>query len=302
MKKFYETKLETPFYVEALIGLARGRRLREHGHDSPAFKDGRIGVVYDFWQLIYLEEGSYHCQIEGNPPCLIQAGQLLLCEPRKIRFSFESSTAVAGIISFRCHSAKMQRLKNRLFTLPEAEREELLQLLSDGSALLRKVPETSACRGSRPVDGTADYQLQAVKNRIELLLIKLYDMHLSSGEEPQILREPPNHWVKFREIETYMQANIHTNLTVDDILAASGLSLSTLKRIFRQQADCGIIHYFLKLKINESKRLLLDTDLTVSQISDQLGFSSVHYFSNLFKKYTGVSPKQYAMFGISQQI
>ena len=302
MKKFYETRLESAFQVETLIGAGGGRYLTKHGLDSPAFKDGRIGVVYDFWQLIYLEEGSYHCQIEGNPPCLIQAGQLLLCEPRKIRFSIDDSTAVAGIISFRCHSAKMQRLKNRLFTLPEAYQEALLQLLSDGSALFRKVPEPSACRGSRPVDGTADYQLQAVKNRIELLLIKLYDMHLRSGEEPQILREPPNHWVKFREIETYMQANIHTNLTVDDILAASGLSLSTLKRIFRQQADCGIIHYFLKLKINESKRLLLDTDLTVSQISDQLGFSSVHYFSNLFKKYTGVSPKQYAMFGISQQI
>lgn len=302
MKKFYETRLESAFQVETLIGAGGGRYLTKHGLDSPAFKDGRIGVVYDFWQLIYLEKGSYHCQIEGNPPCLIQAGQLLLCEPRKIRFSIDSRAAVAGIISFRCHSAKMQRLKNRLFTLPEAYQEALLQLLSDGSALFRKVPEPSACRGSRPVDGTADYQLQAVKNRIELLLIKLYDMHLRSGEEPQILREPPNHWVKFREIETYMQANIHTNLTVDDILAASGLSLSTLKRIFRQQADCGIIHYFLKLKINESKRLLLDTDLTVSQISDQLGFSSVHYFSNLFKKYTGVSPKQYAMFGISQQI
>ena len=302
MKKFYETKLETPFQVETLIGVGRSRRLRKHGLDSPVFKDGRIGVVYDFWQLIYLEEGNYHCQIEGNPPCLIQTGQLLLCEPRKIRFSFDSSTAVAGIISFRCHSAKMQRLKNRLFTLPEAYREELLQLLLDGSALFRKVPETSACRGSRPVDGTADYQLQAVKNRIELLLIKLYDMRLRSGEEPQLLRERPNHWVKFQEIETYMQANIYTNLTVDDILAASGLSLSTLKRIFRQQTDCGIIHYFLILKINEAKRLLLDTDLTVSQISDQLSFSSIHYFSNLFKKYTGVSPRQYAMFGISQQI
>jgi len=302
MKKYYETKLETPFHVETLIGAGGGRYLTKHGIDSPAFKDGRIGVVYDFWQLIYLEEGSYHCQIEGNPPCLIQAGQLILCEPRKIRFSIESRNAVAGIISFRCHSAKMQRLKNRLLTLPEEDREPLLQLLSEGSTLLHKVPEASTFRGSCPVAGTADYQLQAVKNRIELLLIKLYDMLLRSTEESQVLQEPPNHWVKFREIETYMQSNIHTNLTVDDILAASGLSLSTLKRIFRQQADCGIIHYFLKLKINEGKRLLLDTDLTVSQISDQLGFSSVHYFSNLFKKYTGVSPKQYAMFGISQQI
>lgn len=196
----------------------------------------------------------------------------------------------------------MQRLKNRPLPLPEADREGLLQLLSEGSALLRKLPDASAYRGSYPAEGTADYQLQVVKNRIELLLIKLYDMSLRSGEEPQILREPPNHWVKFREIEAYMQANIHANLTIEDILAASGISLSTLKRIFRQQTDCGVIHYFLKLKIDEAKRLLLEADHSVSHISDLLGFSSVHYFSNLFKKYTGVSPKQYAMFGFSQQI
>ena len=302
MKKFYETKLESVFHVEALIGSGRSKRLREYKPDAPCVKDGREGVVYDFWQLIYIEEGSYHCQIEGNPPCLIQPGQLILCEPRRIRFSIESSTAVAGIISFRCHSPKMQQLKNRLITLSEEEQEQLLQLLTTGSALLCRISESSLYRGSQPAEGTADYHLQILKNQIELLLIRLYDSSIRSGEAVHIPGDSLDYAVKFREIEAFMNANIGKNLTTEDILTFSGISLSTLKRIFRQQADCGIIHYFLNLKINEAKRLLLDSDLTVSQISDQLGFSSIHYFSNLFKKHTGVSPRQYAMFGISQQI
>lgn len=301
MKKFYETKLTSVFQVETLIGIGHSKRLREYRIDSPGVRDGRVGAVYDFWQLIYLQEGTYRLQIEGNPPYLLQPGQLMLCEPRKIRFSLDSSTALAGIISFRCHSPKLQKLKNRPLTLPQPEQAVLLQLLVEGSALLCRTPNDSPYRGSHPTESTKDYHLQAVKNRIELLLIGLFDRLPSQTESsPPLL--PPDYTLKFRQIETYMQQNIGTTLTTEALLAASGLSLSTLKRIFRQEAGCGVIHYFLKLKINEAKRLLLETELTVSEISDRLGFSSVHHFSNLFKKYTGVSPRQYAQFGFSQQV
>ena len=302
MKKFYETRLESVIQVETLIGIGHGMRMREHGHDSPAVKGGRLGVVYDFWQLIYLEEGHYDCQIEGDPPCRIHQGQLILCEPRKIRFSHESKTAVAGIISFRCHSAKMRQLKNRPLSISEEDRHMLLPLLEEGAVLLCKLPEDSDHRGAHPRETTEAYQLQGIKNRIELLLLSLYDACIHSGEVPQPAREAVNYGAKFREIEAYMQENLHKNLTLEDILSASETSLSSLKRIFHQQTNCGVIHYFLKLKIDEARRLLIEGELTVSQIADLLGFSSIHHFSNLFKKYTGVSPKQYALFGISQQV
>ena len=45
MKKFHETRLESIFQVESLIGIGHGKRLREYGHDSPAVKDGRELIV-----------------------------------------------------------------------------------------------------------------------------------------------------------------------------------------------------------------------------------------------------------------
>ena len=101
MKKFYETKMGNAFDIEALICLGKGIKFGKHGLDSPGEKDGRVGVIYDFWQLIYMEEGSYTCRIDGNPCCRIEKGQMLICEPKKIRFSYESSGAVAGIISIK---------------------------------------------------------------------------------------------------------------------------------------------------------------------------------------------------------
>lgn len=96
MKKFYETRLESAFHVEALIGVSRNRRLRKHGLDSPAFKDGRIGVVYDFWQLIYMEEGSYHCQIEGNPPACSKPGSFYYANHERSVFPSKAARLFPG--------------------------------------------------------------------------------------------------------------------------------------------------------------------------------------------------------------
>lgn len=294
MKKLFETKLDNIFDVSTLVCLGRGKRLREHKMDFPREKDGRVGVVYDFWQLIYMEEGSYTCRIDGNPSCRIEKGQLLICEPRKIRFSYESSEAVAAIISMRCNSQKMMRMKNRLFCL-SAEEQSILNMIFDKSTgMMRKVDEDSAYCGVQPAENTADYHLQAVKNYIELLLISLYDRLIKEDAEKSRNKTQGAYYEdKFRIVEDFMKENIRNNVTVDDILEYTGLSLSTIKRVFQQQVGCGVIYYFRKMKIDEAKRMLQEDELTVTEISDRLGFSSVHHFSNIFKKYTGVAPSRY---------
>lgn len=57
--------------------------------------------------------------------------------------------------------------------------------------------------------------------------------------------------------------------------------------------NIGINEYITNQKISESKQLLKDTSLKIYEISDQLGFESAFYFSKVFKKSTGVSPKDF---------
>ena len=45
--------------------------------------------------------------------------------------------------------------------------------------------------------------------------------------------------------------------------------------------------------MEEAKRLIEEADMNITQISEQLGFADVHYFSRIFKNRVGVSPKQY---------
>ena len=53
-------------------------------------------------------------------------------------------------------------------------------------------------------------------------------------------------------------------------------------------------NYFLALKITEAKRLIRESSLNFTQISESLGFSTIHYFSRLFKEKTGMTPTDYA--------
>lgn len=295
MKQRKETKIESAFNIEALISFHRGMKLQQHSTTGPYKKE--TGVVYDYWQLVFLEEGRYTCRIEGCRPESLEKGQILVCEPRKIRFSYEHNDAVLGIINIRCGSPCLKQIKNRIFTLTDTELETIYRILEMGTSIFHKLPEESLFAGQQPLVGTTDYQLQILKNHIELLLIHLYAQFSQNGGKAIPLNRQNYYDAKFAMIKAYMKAHLHENLSMADICRATGFSVSTVKRIFENQTDCGAVHFFLKLKINEAKRLFTETELTVTEVAEQLGFSSVHYFSRLFKKFTGCSPKGYTQAG-----
>ena len=69
---------------------------------------------------------------------------------------------------------------------------------------------------------------------------------------------------------------------------------SQLQKIFKEQCNLGIIEYFSTLKINASKELIRTRHMNFTQIAEQLGYTSIHYFSRQFKRITGMTPSEYA--------
>ena len=284
VKQHKETKVDAIFNVESLISINQGVTLKKHKPESDD------SVCYNFWQLLYVEAGTYTCQIEGCSPSPMCSGQLLICEPERIRFSWEMTDTVVSFINIRSAAPQLRQMKNLVFTLTEEERRDVAWIMEKGAKILCRIPDVAPFRGQQPLEGTSGCQLQALKNRIELLLISLYDR---CGQLTAMQGVSNYYGQKFCQIEAYMKEHLNEQVAVADICRYTGFSESTVKRIFSQQVQCGVIHYFLKLKINEAIRLLMETELTVSQISEMLGFSGVHYFSRIFKRFTGVSPRSY---------
>ena len=92
----------------------------------------------------------------------------------------------------------------------------------------------------------------------------------------------------------YLEAHLDSHVTIEQICRENLIGRSQLQKIFREQSSLGIIEYFSLMKINAAKQLIRTNKMNFTQISEQLGYTSIHYFSRQFKKVTGMTPSEYA--------
>ncbi|MBO5452360.1 MAG: helix-turn-helix transcriptional regulator, partial [Clostridia bacterium] len=90
-----------------------------------------------------------------------------------------------------------------------------------------------------------------------------------------------------------LKRKVSEKLSLDEICGRFSYSKSFLCKTFKLQTGDTIIAYFNKLKIDEAKKRLTETNQNITAIAYSLGFQEVKYFDYTFKKYTGVSPAAY---------
>ena len=83
------------------------------------------------------------------------------------------------------------------------------------------------------------------------------------------------------------------DMTLETIAESVHSNASYLSRIFKKEVGTSVITYITDLRIKKAKDLLEHSDLKTFEISDAVGIHDPAYFSVLFKKYTGMSPKSY---------
>ena len=79
-----------------------------------------------------------------------------------------------------------------------------------------------------------------------------------------------------------------------------GISQYHLIRTFKEETGCAPQKYRNLMRVERAKQLLTDTELNINEISDMLGFADSLYFSRLFKRIVGVSPRDYRTEGNSR--
>ena len=133
-----------------------------------------------------------------------------------------------------------------------------------------------------------DYET-VCQNLLEVLLISM----LRSGSLSVV---PDNSRLLNREctqIKNYLDANYSETITLDSLAALTHMNKYYLAHTFTKYVGLSPINYLLQKRIQEGKSLLESTSYSIAQISDLLGFSSQSYFSQAFRKATGMTPMQY---------
>lgn len=91
----------------------------------------------------------------------------------------------------------------------------------------------------------------------------------------------------------FMYENLTRSLTLDEISKEVRLSRSYLNTIFKTQTGRSPVEFFIHIKMQEACKLLKNTDMYIYEVSSKLGYEDQYYFSRIFKKVVGVSPKDY---------
>lgn len=125
---------------------------------------------------------------------------------------------------------------------------------------------------------------------LEILIIRLMRITaLTAQADPPVIAGHR----QCAALKRYIDLHFKEPLTLEQLSAEAHMNKYHLSHTFKREYGVSPINYLISRRLDESKYLLAETDLSVSQIGQLLGFSSLSYFSQVFRKANGISPMEY---------
>jgi len=253
----------------------------------------------------YVVQGTYHCHdgyefylfLSGNVNCYIEQqcfhlerGDLLIIRPGEYHLPITLDDSNYERITLNLHETMLQRMSS--------DRSNL-------SAVFRNHPKNKACfvhLAPEQLD-----QLLGITNQIESLLPSkafgtdlLIQSHLLqvlvliNAAFQSAENTTPNIMPKLiRDLLRYINDNLSSKITLETLEQEFFLNGTHLSRQFKKHTGLTLRNYLLERRISYA-RTLLTTELSITDVCHQAGFSDYANFIRSFTKATGVSPGKYA--------
>ncbi len=170
---------------------------------------------------------------------------------------------------------------NKLVHIPD-------NMLDEFKLLLQKI-ETESKQKAK------DY-VEMQKNYLRQLLILISRCRIKEHEE--VLTDND---ILIQHTASYISLHCNDNLSLESLSSKYSISPCHLSKLFKKITGVGLNEYITIARISKAQELLETADLSVTQIAHQCGFNDSNYFTQVFKKINGVTPKKYSMqFGIKK--
>ena len=248
---------------------------------------------HPFWEFVYVDNGHVIVTADDSTRTL-NKGEIILHKPNETHSVKCDGITPANIfiMSFVTNSGAMKFFNNRIITVPNSLQGLLAAIVDEMQNAYGKNPGLIRCHPAEPFGIE-----QAIKNYTELFLILLRrnvenDKPKNSYINIVYKNSSKNNQLVSQVIDA-LENNIYGNISIDELCRITNYGKSQLCYIFKKSTGKTIIQYFNELKIDEAKFLMRTLRLSISQISDRLGFSSPQHFIRLFKKTTSMTPSDY---------
>ncbi len=138
-----------------------------------------------------------------------------------------------------------------------------------------------------------DYEDQIEEKLLELMYYLLNNFHYLYYEGEESLKEDEEQLARYHRIVKYLSNNYMDKVSLQEIADKEYLTSQYLSFKIKYILGQGFNDYLNQIRVEESIKLLIDTEMSISAISDEVGFSHVRYYNKHFKTLYNLSPMQY---------
>ena len=283
-KKFYMHKISNLLNIQKIVTIHY--QALERNYVFPE-------ETHDFWEINYADKEDITVGL-GKEKIKLKQGEIVFIKPNQPHY-VESGDKEPNlfIISFTCRSPSMQFFCDKKYELPEKFRYLLQNIMSEATETFN-LPEfdpnlTELKLKDNPNLGGE----QIIKNSLETLLIYLL-RHAQQKDFSQefFVSKIADSTELQDEIVRILKQRVYDKFRLEDLRDELHYGTTQLCTFFRKKTGRTIYQTYLKLKIDEAKKLIRK-NLSFAEIADKLCFDSVSTFTFVFKKHVSMTPSEY---------
>ena len=235
---------------------------------------------HSFFEVHYVIAGEITYDVEQVGEIILFEGDMLLISPEKkhtvIGFS---NTLIKLALNFTLD-------KNPFFSEQD--------FLSAKKSSISRAIVSTLDEILTEAEKTGTFQKALISNRIEFLALSaLYGSKIKKRPATASQVEKCSSALLIDRIERYIKDNEHLLLTCEAVAAECHFNVKYLSRVFKERNGVSLLTYIHNQKNAQAKQMLENSELSVSDISAALGFSTPQYFSIFFRKMNGITPLDY---------
>ena len=275
--EFKSIKLDNPFNYSNISSSLDISEIYTKFYQEKGTNYNFSGEKHSYWELTYVDKGELSTTIDRVSYHLKQ-GDLIFYAPMQFhtQSTFEKISSSYLTINFKMNFNHADLLCNKIFSLKR-----------DSYFIVTKLIEELSNDNLYSNDLSLCYLKQLI-----IQMLRLDNSHFHSKPTTHMQQTYENELLN--DILLYIDNNIYEKISVSTLCEHFCISTSMLHSLFRKNMNNTAKNYINELKLSKSKELIRNSTHTLSEISEMLGFSSIHYFSKKFKSYFNISPTEYS--------
>ena len=275
--EFKSIKLDNPFNYSNISSSLDISEIYTKFYQEKGTNYNFSGEKHSYWELTYVDKGELLTTIDRVSYHLKQ-GDLIFYAPMQFhtQSTFEKISSSYLTINFKMNFNHADLLCNKIFSLKR-----------DSYFIVTKLIEELSNDNLYSNDLSLCYLKQLI-----IQMLRLDNSYFHSKPTTHMQQTYENELLN--DILLYIDNNIYEKISVSTLCEHFCISTSMLHSLFRKNMNNTAKNYINELKLSKSKELIRNSTHTLSEISEMLGFSSIHYFSKKFKSYFNISPTEYS--------